>query len=295
MSKRRSRRVSVGGTDPTRTEDQRMTGYTLHWKTETIGPIEGAGLRPDRLGVQDRATVLATPLLIGKRSYRLDDVCTLTGDPGPMLTVEGSPRFLHLGQGMAAGTLRVLGEAGDYAGMQMSGGTLLVEGSAGDYLGAGMAGGLIRVQGSVGDHAGGPPPTQTNGMTGGEILIHGAAGQKLGLRMRRGLIAAASTGPYAGYMMLAGTLLVVQGPLVHAGIELRRGSIISLERDRPSPPGDHFRFDYRSRPIILKLLLGRLQQAEYPVPEGSRHGLYDLFTGDRLNLNRGEFWQWRGG
>jgi formylmethanofuran dehydrogenase subunit C len=271
-----------------------MTGYTLRWKTAIAGPIDGSVLRPDLLGTQDIAAVNTAQILIGNRPYRFHDVFTVEGAPGPLLTVQGSSRFIHLGRGMVSGRLQVLGEAGDYCGMQMSGGSLIVQGSAGDFLGAGMSGGLIRVQASVGDNAGGPPPTDSKGMSGGEILIHGAAGQRLGFRMRRGLIAAASAGPYAGYMMLAGTLLVVQGSLMHSGIELRRGSIISLERNQPTELGQHFQFDYRSRPVILKLLLGRLREWEYPLPEGCRHGLYDLYSGDRLNLNRGEFWQWRG-
>src|SRR5262249_45380394 len=99
-------------------------------------------------------------------------------------------------------------------------------------------------------------------------------------------------GVYAGYSMLAGTLLVVNGALHHPGIELRRGSIISLERNTKTEMGPCFRYDYRCRPLILKILLGRLLELGYSLPPGCRHGLYDLFTGDRLNLNRGEFWQW---
>jgi formylmethanofuran dehydrogenase subunit C len=270
-----------------------MTGYTLRWKSQPVGPVDGSMLRPDLLGSLDFTAVAATKILVGRRTHRLDEIFTIEGDPGSTLTVEGSPHFHDLGQGMVSGQLLVQGHGGDYCGRQMAGGNLTVEGSTGDYLGAGMSGGLLRVHGSAGNHVGGPPPIATQGMTGGEILIHGAAGERLGFRMRRGLIATLSAGPYAGNAMLAGTLLVVQGALLHPGLELRRGSIISLERSQATALEPHFRFDFRTRPVILKILLGRLLELGYPLPAGCRHGLYALYTGDRLSLNRGEFWQWQ--
>ena len=269
-----------------------MNGYTLRWKTEVVGPIDGSVLRPDLLGSLDLATLHNTRLRVGRREYRLDDLFTMEGTPGPQLTVTGSPCFMNLGQGMATGQLVVLGAAGEYCGQGMTGGSLAVHGDAGDFLGASMSGGLLRVQGNAGANVGGPSMTSTRGMTGGEILVHGAAGERLGFRMRRGLIAVASAGPYPGYALLAGTLLILQGPLLHPGIELRRGTLIGLDRTQPPELGSHFRFDYRTRPLILKILLGRLLELGYPLPEGCRHGQYDLYTGDRLNVNRGEFWQW---
>jgi formylmethanofuran dehydrogenase subunit C len=271
-----------------------MPGYVLSWKHEPPGIIDAGVLRPDVLGELPLEQLRQQPILAGRVRYPLAELFNITGESGETLTVPGSERFFHLGQGMKAGTLIVDGPAGDLAGMEMTGGTLMIAGPAGASLGASMLGGRILVRGDTGPETGGPSPNWTEGMTGGEIFVAGRAGPHCGLRMRAGLIATHAVEDFAGYHMLAGTILVRQGPLHHAGVSLRRGTLITLDPQAAASWLPYYQPDCVYEPVFLKVLLGYLQRKGFDIPAGARHGRYQLYSGDRLVLGKGEILQYVG-
>ncbi|MEX0777282.1 MAG: hypothetical protein WD042_16380 [Phycisphaeraceae bacterium] len=178
-----------------------MSGYTLTYRSDCVACADGSHLRPDTLGQMPPDEL--------RRA--VGDAFDITGEPGDRLTLRGLPPLPRLGA-------------------RMAGGELIVQGDAGDDLGASMAGGIIRVAGSVGHRVGGLDVGRDRGMTGGEIVIDSDAGDYAGFMMRRGLIAiAGKAGASPGYRMLAGTLVIGQGPLDHPGLEMRRGSILSMD------------------------------------------------------------------
>lgn len=265
------------------------TGYVLRPRREISAPLDASPLRPDTLGALAPGDLEKVRLTVGARSLPLGELFEIDGEPGPRLLVYGGRNLIHLGAGMASGTLEVIGDGGDLCGVGMTGGEVRVRGSVGRSAGAAMSGGLLRIDGQAGDLLGGPSPTSAKGMTGGEILVLGPVGARAGHRMRRGLIACASTaGANPGHVMIAGTLIVAEGPLLRPGLDMRRGTILSLDPAARHDLGPNFRPDTRSRPVILRLLLGRLEDLGFPVSDGRRGGLYRQWSGDRLGMGRGE-------
>lgn len=203
------------------------------------------------------------------------------------LCVPGSERFVGLGEGMSAGRLEVDGHAGEGVGSGMTGGCIHVHGSTGNLAGAGMGGGMLIVDGDVGDLAGGPRAGELRGMTGGELLVHGRAGDYTGSRQRSGLIAVrGGVGECPAYRMLAGTLLVCEGELISPGLGMGRGTIIALDSTPKALPT--FRRDGLVQPVVLRLLWRRLAALKFPLPEGLDGARFLSFSGDMLNLHRGE-------
>jgi formylmethanofuran dehydrogenase subunit C len=203
----------------------------FRWKGNhpPIGTIDGRVLRPERLSLLNVAELKQQRIPIGRHDYALSDVFEIEGDPSSTWTLPGAVNYLHLAKGMSSGVLRIDGPAGDYAGQQMQGGRLEINGSAGHSLGAGMQGGLITVTGDTGPQVGGPCHDAHVGMTDGEIIIQGTAGPRAGFRKRRGLIAAHRCEEQAGHHMLAGTIVVFQGPLQKPGLSMKRGTILCLD------------------------------------------------------------------
>ncbi len=267
----------------------------FHWKEKhhPIGTIDGSVLRPDRLTALTAVELKQQRITIGSREYRWGEVFEIEGNPASTWTVPGAVNYLNLVAGLSAGLLRVDGHAGDYAGIKLAGGRLEIDGSAGHSLGAGMQGGLIKVTGDTGPQVGGPCSDSFDGMTDGEIIIAGTAGPRTGFRMRRGLIAANQSAEQAGYQMQAGTLVVFHGPLITLGLSMKRGTILILDPNIEPTWLPYFQPDCVYRPVIVQILLGRLQTLGWPLPEGRRHGKYQLYTGDRLNGGKGEILQWQ--
>ena len=267
----------------------------FHWKEKhpPVGTIDGSVLRPDRFAALTAAELVQQRINIGSREYRWGEVFEIEGDPTSTWTIPGAVNYLNLAAGLTTGLLRVVGHAGDYAGMKLAGGRLEINGSAGHSVGAGMQGGLIKVTGDAGPQVGGPCPDSIDGMTDGEIIIAGAASPRAGFRMRRGLIAANQGAEQAGYQMLAGTLVVFRGPLPSPGLSMKRGTILILDPNIEPTWLPYYQPDCVYRPVIVQVLLGRLHALGWTLPEGSRHGRYQLYTGDRLNNGKGEILQWQ--
>lgn len=258
-----------------------MSGYTLTWKARAgVVCVDGAFLRPDALGLLDPAALAATTTRVGREAIALAELFTIEGEPGPTLTVRGAPPLDRLGEGMLGGEMCVYGDAGD-------------------DLGASMRAGRIHVHGRAGHRVGGPAASSRQGMAGGEIVVDADAGDYAGLRMRRGLIAVrGSAGASPGFRMLAGTVAVGRGPLDAPGLEMRRGTILGLDRAAGEAAfGEHLvdlgPFAASVTPA-LRLMLRRLGELGWPVDPAALEGRYRLLRGDRLELGRGEVWQWMG-
>jgi formylmethanofuran dehydrogenase subunit C len=257
---------------------------TLTLREQPEVPLEAEVLTPDRLaGAED---VAALPLWHGKERVRVGDFFAVSGS-GDDVVLEGDlSRVQYVGAGMSAGRLTVAGDVGMYAAAGMRGGELRVEGDAGDRAGAGMHGGTLVVRGSAGDELGGVRSGEKAGMRGGEIIVGGDAGARAGAGLRRGLIAVAGrTGDAAGLRMLAGTIVALGGLGPRAGAGMRRGSIVTMA---PAAPLATFVFACVYRPPFLRLYLRRLRALGLPVADEHLDGRYARWSGDGLELRRGE-------
>ena len=260
---------------------------TLSLREQPTVPLEAEGLSPDRLAGLRRAEVEALSVWHGNRRAQLADFFTVSGSGDQELRIEGDLRRVKfLGAGMTAGRLTVTGDAGMHTGAEMRGGELVVEGDVGDFAGTGMRGGRLVVGGSAGHHLGGAYPGERSGMRGGEILVHGDAGDQMGAGLRRGLIAVAGrVGGTAGLRMLAGTMVAVGGLGASPGAAMRRGTIVAMSQVTLLPT---FAFACSYRPPFLRLYLRHLRELGLPLTDEQIEGRYARWSGDGLELRRGE-------
>jgi formylmethanofuran dehydrogenase subunit C len=260
---------------------------TLTLREAPTVPLETEGVSPDRLASLRRAEIEALPAWHGNRRAQLGDFFAVSGDGDEELRIEGDlARVKFLGAGMTGGRLVVAGAAGMHTGAHMRGGELVVEGDVGDFAGTGMRGGRLVVRGSAGRELGGALPGVRAGMRGGEILVHGDAGEQVGAGLRRGLIAVAGrAGDAAGLRMLAGTIVALGGLGAMAGADTRRGTIVSMSEVALLPT---FSYACSYRPPFLRMYLRRLRELGLPVADGQIGGRYARWSGDGLDLRRGE-------
>lgn len=149
----------------------------------------------------------------------------------------------------------------------MLGGRLTIKGNAGHLVGSGYRGSRI-------------------GMQGGEIIVHGKAGNEVGGAMRRGLIAiGGDSGDFTGVNMLAGTIIVLGQLGWRTGAGMVRGSIISMHEAELLPT---FSYACTYQPTFLRLYLLHLQSLGLPVDDTQITGQYRRWSGDSVQLNRGE-------
>jgi formylmethanofuran dehydrogenase subunit C len=267
----------------------------FHWKGNhpPVGTIDASILRPDRFASLKVAELKQQRITIGRHDYAWSEVFEIEGDPSSSWTLPGAANYLHLATEMSSGVLRIEGPAGDFAGQQMQGGRIEIHGSAGHSLGAGMQGGLITVTGDAGPQVGSPCHDAHVGMTDGEIIIQGTAGPRAGFRKRRGLIVAQRYEEQAGYHMQAGTIVVFQGPLQQPGLSMKRGTILCLDPTAEATWLPYFQPDCVYRPVFVQIMLGRLLALGCKLPDGARHGAYQLYSGDRLSNGKAEILQWQ--
>lgn len=218
-----------------------MRPLTLTLRAAPRQDIDVSALTPQRLAGLERAALGALRLPGGLPVGELFEIAE--GDAQQLVLRGATARLTHVGAGMRAGTLRVEGDCGAFAGQGMRGGKLIVTGNAGDFLG-------------------GAPAGARQGMRGGLIAVHGNAGERVGERMRRGLIViGGDAGAGCAANMLAGTIFVAGsvGPL--AGFALKRGTLLLAQPPRSIPPtfqdsGEHC--------LLFLTLLDRQLQAEAP-------------------------------
>ena len=260
---------------------------TLTLRERPAVPLEAEGLTPDAVASLGRAEIEALAVWEGNRRARIGDFFAVSGEVGDELRIEGDlGRVKFLGAGMESGRLTVAGSAGMHAGAGMRGGELTVEGDVGDFAGVGMSGGRLVVRGSAGDHLGAGQPGERAGMRGGEILVHGDAGEQAGAGLRRGLIAVAGrVGDAAGLRMLAGTIVALGSLGARPGAAMRRGTIVAMSEVALLPT---FGFACSYRPPFLGLYLRHLRALGLPVTDGQIEGRYARWSGDGLELSRGE-------
>jgi formylmethanofuran dehydrogenase subunit C len=259
---------------------------TLTLREEPDVALEAEVLSPDHLASASRAEIEALPVWHGNERTRVDEFFEVSGS-GDEVRVEGDlSRVKFVGAGMTTGRLTIAGHVGMHAGAGMRGGELHVEGDAGDWAGAGMRGGRLVVRGSAGRQLGGVYAGERAGMRGGEIVVHGDAGAQAGAGLRRGLIAVAGrVGDAAGLRMLAGTIVALGGVGARTGAGMRRGSIVTMA---PATPLATFVFSCVYRPPFLGLYLRRLRALGLAVSDEHLDGRYARWSGDGLELRRGE-------
>jgi formylmethanofuran dehydrogenase subunit C len=260
---------------------------TLTLREPPAVPLETEGLSPDRLAGLHNGEIEALTVWHGNRRAQLADFFSVSGAGGEELRMEGDLRRVKfLGAGMSGGRLIVAGDAGMHTGADMRGGELVVEGDVGDFAGTGMRGGRLVVRGSAGDQLGGAQAGERAGMRGGEILVHGDAGEQAGAGLRRGLIAVAGrTGDATGLRMLAGTIVALGGVGAQPGAAMRRGTIVAMAQVTLLPT---FAFACSYRPPFLRLYLRHLRSLGLPLTDEQIEGRYARWSGDGLELRRGE-------
>jgi formylmethanofuran dehydrogenase subunit C len=260
---------------------------TLTLREAPPAPIDAEALCPDRLAGLSRPEIERLELWYGNRRPALGELFAVSGAGESDVRVDGDlSRVACLGAGMAGGRLTLAGGAGPHVGAGMRDGELIVEGDAGDWAGAGMRGGRLVVRGSAGHRLGGAYVGERAGMRGGEILVHGDAGDEAGAGLRRGLIAVAGrVGQAAALRALAGTIVALGALGAHPGAGMRRASIVAMSAATPLPT---YARACTYRPPFLRLCLRRLRALGLPVSDGQIEGSYTRWSGDGLELGRGE-------
>jgi formylmethanofuran dehydrogenase subunit C len=260
---------------------------TLTLKTPPEVPVEAENISPDRLTGLTEAEVAALPVQYGNQQAALGDFFGAKGSANGEVHLEGDLQaFKMIGQGMTSGRITAHGNVGMHLGATMSGGEILVEGNAGDWAGAEMSGGLLHIMGNAGNTLGSGYRGSKVGMQGGEILVHGNAGSEVGGAMRRGLIAiGGDSGDFTGVNMLAGSIIVFGELGWRSGASMKRGTIVSMREARIIPT---FGYACIYRPEFLRLYLRYLRQMGFPVEDAHLNGRYRRWSGDAVELNRGE-------
>ena len=251
-----------------------MSGsVTLKLRSPLDGLLEIDGVTGDRLAALSEHEIAALPALMGSRAAKLGDFFDVKGERSPDVRIEGDVSRMHrLAAGMTGGSVRVVGNAGDEAGLAMAGGVLQIEGNAGDRLGAASAG-------------------ASKGMSGGEIVVSGSAGMEAAARARRGLVVVmGNLGDDAARAMVAGTLVVFGRTGARAGRGSKRGSIVALGGiDVP----ETYWLACTYQPPHARLILTYLRR-RYSVKIDDRmvDGQYRRHCGDAGNPGRGEILEW---
>lgn len=258
---------------------------TLH--TQPAVPLEADVIAPERFEDLSPAQVAATALQYGNQRAQIGDFFDVAGTAdGEVRVVGDTSRVKRIGTGMTRGRLLIEGDAGMHLGAGMAGGEIRVQGNAGDWLGAEMSGGRITVTGNAGHMLGSAFRGSRLGVMGGEIIVHGNAGNEVGGGMRRGLIAVGGdSGDFTGVNMLAGTIVVLGQLGWRPGAGMRRGTIVSM---RPAELLPTFFYACTYRPVALRLVIGHLCRLGLPVTDAQLEGRYRRWSGDGVELNKGE-------
>ncbi|MEM5382889.1 formylmethanofuran dehydrogenase subunit C [Paraburkholderia phymatum] len=218
-----------------------MTAITLRVKHAPGFRVDGSPLLPCTLSALSGDAIERLLLSAGNEAFAIGDlfdVSLATNNDEARVVIEGDARWLDgVGAQLDAGSVRVTGSVGDYAGLRMTGGTLDIEGNAGHFTGCEMRGGRLTVEGHSGDFVAGARPGGMEGMTGGTLVVAGNAGARLADRMRRGtVLIGGDTGDYAASRLVAGTVGIAGRLGAHYGYGMRRGTLLLLQRPERVPP-----------------------------------------------------------
>ncbi|MBN3767330.1 formylmethanofuran dehydrogenase subunit C [Burkholderia sp. Ac-20365] len=218
-----------------------MSTVTLRVKHAPSFRVDGSTLLPSALSRLSGAEIAHLSLAAGNEACAVGDLFDVavdtTADDARLLIEGDAPWLDRVGAQLDAGSLRISGSAGDYAGLRMSGGTLDIAGNAGQFAGCEMRGGKLVVSSDCGDFAAGALPGNMEGMTGGTLIVAGNAGARLADRMRRGtVLIGGDAGDYAASRLVAGTIGIAGRLGAHYGYGMRRGTLLMLQRPERIPP-----------------------------------------------------------
>lgn len=258
---------------------------TLHTAPEV--PLEADVLSPDRLQSLDRSELERARVYHGNVETPLAEFFSLKGRYDGELHLSGDlSRVKHIGALMSSGRIHVHGDVGAHLGAAMTGGEILVSGNAADWVGPEMGGGRIVIEGKAGHMTGSAYRGSPQGMTGGEILVKGGTGNETGHGMRGGLIAVGGdAGDFTGVNMLAGTIVVCGRPGIRTAAGMKRGSVLCLSEAEMLPT---FSYDCSYHPPWIRLYLEHLVAGGMDIDAACMDGDYDRWSGDAVELNRGE-------
>jgi formylmethanofuran dehydrogenase subunit C len=256
-------------------------------KHEPEVPLEAEVITPPKLNGLSIDEITKLPLQYGNERVELGEFFRVEGSYSGEIHVEGDlARVKLVGAGMSEGRIVVHGRIGMHLGAGISGGEILVEGDAGDWVAPEMSGGRIVIKGNAGHMIGSAYRGSPAGIRGGEIIIHGNAGNEIGHAMRKGLIAiGGDSGDFTGVDMCAGTIIVIGDLGNRTGAGMKRGSIVSM---RPAQMLPTFSYACSYQPQFLRLYLLHLSRLGLPVTPAYLNGRYQRWSGDALEMNRGE-------
>lgn len=263
-------------------------GLELTLRNAPDVPLEAEVLSPDRVAGLSESDVAKLVVQHGNQQAELGEFFDVAaGAGGADLQLIGNLSAVKMiGAGMTRGTVLVDGNVGLHLGHGMSGGEITVDGNADDWVGPEMSGGRIIVKGNAGHTVGAAYRGSRIGMRGGEIIVHGNAGNEVGNAMRNGLIAiGGDCGDFAGVNMLAGTIIVLGQLGLRGGAGMKRGSIVCMNDATVLPT---FSYACAIDPVYLRLYLSHLRSFGLHVRDDQITGRYHRWSGDSVELNRGE-------
>jgi formylmethanofuran dehydrogenase subunit C len=266
----------------------------LHTTPEV--PLEAEVISPDALKGLSESEAALLPIYHGNRKVGLGEFFEISGrvdESDGLVEVEGDlSRVKLIGHSMSGGRLVIHGSVGAHLGAAMKGGEIQVNGDAADWVGREMSGGRIVITGNAGHMVGSAVRGSSAGVQGGEIIIHGNALNEVGNGMRRGLIAVGgNTHDFTGVNMLAGTIIVLGKLGMRPGAGMVRGSIIAMQRTEVLPT---FTYNSTIQPDFIRFYRFHLRKLGMSINDEFIDGQYERWSGDSLELNKGEILMYAG-
>jgi len=258
---------------------------SLH--THPVVPLEAENISPDKIVNLDNSAICQLELLHGKEKVPLSDFFDVDGDGDNNIEIKGDLSLVkYVGAQMTTGRITVNGNIGAHLGAGMQDGEIIVNGDAADWVGPEITGGRIVIKGDAGHLAGSVYRGGSIGMQGGEIIIHGNAKNEVGHGMRNGLIViGGNCGDFTGLNMLAGTIITLGQLGIRTGAGIKRGTIISM-CDAPVLPT--FSYACLYRPAFIPVLLKYIRGLGMDINDKFVNGQYHRWSGDAVEINRGE-------
>tara|TARA_B100000686_G_C16762230_1_gene959429 strand:+ start:492 stop:1298 length:807 start_codon:yes stop_codon:yes gene_type:complete len=249
-------------------------------EAENISPLITANLKLDEIKNLE--------ILHGNIKCTVDNFFNVKDDKSEVLTIQGDlSRVKYLGAKMDSGEMIVNGNAGMHLGSAMSGGTIKVNGDVEDWIAPEMSGGIIHITGNGGHCIGSAYRGASVGITGGEIIIEGNVKNEIGNGMSNATIfVGGDVGDFTGVNMNSGTIVLYGEAGIRTGAGMKRGTIISMNRIEMLPT---FSYNCSYSPLFLKLIFESISKASgIKIDEKYFEGKYDRWSGDSVEMNRGE-------
>lgn len=250
-------------------------------------PLEAEVVSPPTLEGLAESQIASLALNHGNEQVALGDFFKVKGRfNGELQLVGDLARVKLIGAQMTGGRIVIEGNAGMHLGAGMSGGEIEVHGNAADWVGPEMSGGRIVIKGNAGHMIGAAYRGSPVGIQGGEIIVHGNVGNETGNAMRRGLIAVGGdSGDFTGVNLKAGTIIVLGRLGMRSGAGMKRGTIVSMQAAQLLPT---FGYACTYHPLFLRFYLLHLSALGLPIETDHIDGRYERWSGDSIELNRGE-------